>query len=103
MSALDEYHKFVVVVRFDSHVTREDVDAVAEGVRLLQAKADAAIAELETQVADLDELYRELNLACNDHINLWMKAEAEYKLLRERLDDCLRGHYGLDPAKRGTK
>lgn len=26
------------------------------------------------------------------------QAEAENKRLRERLDDCLRGHYGLDPA-----
>ena len=27
--------------------------------------------------------------------------EAENKLLRERLDDCLRGHYGLNPAMKG--
>ena len=40
------------------------------------------------------------------------KAEAEAELaalkadstsLRKRLDDCLRGHYGLNPAKRGPR
>jgi len=54
VSALEEYRKFEVVVRFGSHVGRQDVDAVAEGVRLLQGKADAAIAELEAALADID-------------------------------------------------
>jgi chromosome segregation ATPase len=46
----------------------------------------ARIAELEMQVADLDELYRELNLACNDHITRWMKAEAENELVEADFD-----------------
>jgi hypothetical protein len=49
VSALEEYRKFEVLLRFGSHVTQQDVDAVAEGVRLLQDKADAAIAELEAE------------------------------------------------------
>jgi hypothetical protein len=42
----------------------------------------ARIAELEAQVADLDELYRVLNLACNDRITRWMKAETALAALK---------------------
>jgi hypothetical protein len=72
MSALEEYRKFEVLLRFGSHVTQQDVDAVAEGVRLLQDKADAAIAELE---ADTTRLFDEAQ-RCRARI-AELEAEAE--------------------------
>jgi len=51
--------------------------------------------------ADDNEIYAsELRTAAAVYI---AELEAENKRLRERLDDCLRGHYGLNPAKRGPR
>jgi len=58
----------------------------------LKHRADAAIHELEAALANMDDK-RGFQLTKR------LKAEDENKLLRERLDDCLRGHYGLNPAK----
>jgi len=72
VSAVEEYRAFGVVIRFGSHVGRQDVDAVAEGVRMLQDKADAAIAELEAERNDIAGL---LNAA--DKQNHFLKAANE--------------------------
>ena len=52
MTAVDEYRGFSTAVVFGSHVTLQDVDAVAEVFAKFKALADAAIDELEAKLAD---------------------------------------------------
>ena len=62
-------------------------------------QALARISELETEAADLDELYRVLNLACNDHITRWMKAEAALTEQKKFYEDGIRELNALIDSK----
>ena len=53
MSAVEEYRKFSYVVQFGGHILPEDVAVVREVFIKMEERADAAIAELEAEVAAL--------------------------------------------------
>ena len=52
MSAVDDYRKFNYVVQFGGHIRAEDVAVVREVFVKMEERADAAIAELQAEVAE---------------------------------------------------